>query len=269
MSAWLSPRVRLGVMTSAIAVSVCALLLTPARSEGDHQPDDRVPPVAPTASTAATSSSTHTSRPIVLPQLVINSLGLRSSGSSSESSGTGSSGTSQSAAADPDTWSMLAAQDAYGELVLAERGIALTWPGCLDCTAPHAPQIPFGPVFTRAGGSASTGGAGSAGGAGNAGGARFLPDATSPNGLAEFGDPSLETIGRGSGEGPRRPGDLPRDLPGDGRRHSPTDDDDPIHPVGPKVPPTVPVPEPSTISLLTAAGFALTAWGRRLRRHRD
>jgi len=274
MPAWLSPRVRLGVMVSVIAVSVCAHLLTPARSESDHQPNALDPPVASTAPAAATPSSTHSSKPIALPQAVINSLGLRSSGPSSESSsGTASSGSSKSAAADPDAWSRLAVPDTYGELVLAERGVALTWPGCLDCTAPHAPQIPFGPFFTRAGGSGSTGGAGSAGGAGNAGGAGFLPDATSPDGLTEFGNPSLEALGRGNGEGPRRPGDLPRDLPGDnGRGHSPTGDDDPIHPIGPigpKVPPSVPVPEPSTISLLAAATFALTAWGRRARMNRD
>jgi len=267
MPAWLSPRVRLGVMVSVIAVSVCAHLLTPARSESDHQPDALDPPVASTVPAAATPSSTHTSKPIALPQAVINSLGLRSSASSSDSSsGTASSGSSKSAAADPDAWSRLAVQDTYGELVLAERGVALTWPGCLDCTAPHAPQIPFGPSFTRAGGSGSTGGAGSAGGAGNAGGSGFLPDATPPNGLTELGDPSLEALGRGNREGPGRPGDLPRDLPGDVRGHS---DDDPIHPVGPKVPPSVPVPEPSTISLLAAAGIALTAWGRRARMRRD
>jgi len=269
MAAWLSPRVLLGVMVFVIAVSVCALLLTPARSESDHQPNALDPPVASTAPAAATPSSTHSSKPIALPQAVINSLGLGSSGPSSESSsGTASSGASRSAAADPDdTWFKLAVQDTYGELVLAERGIALTWPGCLDCTAPHAPRIPLGPVFTRAGDSGSTLGGGSAGEVG------FLPDATSPDGLTEFGNPSLEALGRGNGEGPRRPGDLPRDLPGDnGRGHSPTGDDDPIHPIGPigpKVPPSVPVPEPSTISLLAAATFALTAWGRRARMHRD
>ncbi len=271
MPAWLSPRVRLGMMVSVIAASVCAHLLTPARSESDdHQPDALDRPVASTASPAATASSTHASRPIVLPQAVINSLGLRSSGPSSEaSSGTASSGSSKSAAADPDAWSRLAVEDTYGELVLAERGIALTWPGCLDCTAPHASQIPFGPVFTRAGGSGSSGGAGSVGGLGNAGGAGFLSDATPPNGLTEFGDPSLQALGRGNGPGPGRPGDLPTDLPDDVRGHSPTGDDDPIHRVGPKVPPSVPVPEPSTISLLAAAGFALTAWSRRARMHRD
>ena len=266
MSAWLSPRVRLRVMVSVIAV-MCALLLTRGRSESVHQPDVLDPSVAATAPTATAPPATHTSKPIVLPQAVINSLGLRSSGSSSESpSGTASSGTRQSAPADPDTWSMLAVQDTYGDLVLAERGIALTWPGCLDCTAPHAPQIPLGPFYTRAGGGGSVGGGG---GAGSAGGAGFLADAVSPNGLTEFGNPSLEALARGNGEGPRRPGDVPRDLPGDARGHSPTGDGDPIHPVEPKVTPSVPVPEPSTISLLAAAAFALTAWGRRARTRRD
>jgi hypothetical protein len=264
MLARLSPRVRLGVMMSVIAVIVCALVRTSGRSERDHQPEAvATPTIAPTSPSTATPPSSYT-QVHRLPQVVIDSLGLKSSASSSESSaGTASSGTSQSAAVDPDAFSRLVAQDAYGELVLAERGIALTWPGCLDCTAPHLPQIPFGPVYTRAGGGGSAGGAESAGGAG------LLADATPPNGLTEFGNPSLDAIRQSYGEGAIPHGNAPWDPSRDVPRDRPSPDDHPVHPISPKVPPTVPVPEPSTVSLLAAAVFALTAWGRRARMHRN
>jgi hypothetical protein len=246
MPAWLTPRVRLGVMVSIIGLIVCALLLTPGRSDNDGDaPDALAPPTVSTAPVVATPLATYKPRAIALPQVVIETLRLRSSESANESLPGATTGSTESADAGPDAgpdaWSRLVAQDVYGELVLAEPGILLNWSGCVDCTAPHAPLIPLSPVYTRPFG----------GGGGGTGGA-LLPDVTPPIGVTELGNPTLEETGPGDGRGSTPPGDLPRDPP-------PGDDDDP----DPEKPPFVPVPEPSTVSLMTVAAFGVMVRAQR------
>jgi PEP-CTERM motif-containing protein len=243
MPAWLSPRVRLGVMVSVIGLIVCALLLTPSRSDNDDDPPDAlVQPSVSTAPVTATPLATYKPRAVALPQTVINTLRLRSSESSNVPL-PGASGSVQLGSPEPETWSSLpGAPDLFGDFVIAERGIVLNWPGCADCDASRPRSIlPWGGVgWPEAGGGITEDGP--------------LPDLAPPIGVTELGNSSLEENG-GDGDGPPR--HPPTDPP-------PGDDDDP----DPEEPPNVPVPEPSTVSLIAVAAFGAMVRARRVRKRK-
>jgi hypothetical protein len=249
MPAWLSRRVRLGVMVSVPVLIVCALLLTPGRSDGDDDPPDALAQ-SPAARAPATATPLATDKPraVALPQAVINTLRLRSSESSNEPL-PGASGSVQWDSPEPETWSSLpGAPDMFGDFVLADRGILLNWPECADCDGSRLRSIrPWGGVgWSGAGGGVTEGGP--------------LPDLTPPNGVTELANLSLD--GTGGDSDPSAPPPYPRIDP------PPGDDDDSGTRTresmrSPEQPPVVPVPEPSTLSLMTVAAFGLMVRARR------
>lgn len=251
MPAWLSPRVRLGVMVSVIVLIVCALLLTPGRSDGDDDPPDALAQsTAASAPATATPLATYKPRAVALPQAVITTLRLRSSESSNDPL-PGASGSGHWGSPEPETWSSLpGAPDMFGDFVLADRGILLNWPECADCDGSRLRSIgPWGGVgWSGAGGGVTEDGP--------------LPDLTPPNGVTELANLSLEGTGDGDGD-LSTPLRYPRIDP-------PPGDDDDSDPRtresmrSPEQPPVVPVPEPSTLSLMTVAAFGLMVRARRM-----
>jgi hypothetical protein len=254
MPTWLSPRVRLGVTASVIVVSVCTFLPTAGRTDNDSSPSsvatlDNEP--APRAA-ATVPYSPSTPRP-ALPQAVVTALALRPSDSSIDDfPGTGTS-RPRAAALTPDmvasmlglgvsaelagwnreAWSSLQeTQDVFGEFVLAERGIHLEWPGCGDC-APQGPSnlVPWGGIGFP--GAAS----------GSPGAAVFL---------TESGNPLPAEI----------PGFEPPPPPGGNPTPEPPNEEP-----RPK-PPVIPVPEPSSLTLMSAAwSLMIGATRARKRQH--
>ena len=257
MSAWLSPRVRLGVTVSVVGVIVCTLLLTAVRSDYDQPPGYVGPPAielrgAPTA----TPSSSLTPMP-ALPQAVVTALGLRPSDSSTDAlPGTAASlsslvdfeqdvitstpdGGESTELSDRDSKlsSLQLTPDGFGEFVLAEPGIHVDWKGCMDCERPGPVNlVPWGGV-----GMPGSGGGGPAGGS-------FLP---------ELGNPSPVEI----------PGFEERLPPGGNPPEGDPTPDPPDDEPRPK-PPAVPVPEPSTVMLMSAALSLLIGSTRPRKRQR-
>ena len=236
MPAWLSPRVRLGVMASGTVVIVCALLLTPGSSDSDPPPGSgATPTIEPPR---ATPSPTSRTRVHALPQAVVTALALTPSESSPSESSPSESSTSESTTgalpglaastqldlANPETWTGLQeTPDVFGEFVLGDRGIRLDWPGCADCATPGPTNmVPWGGVGSPGGG----GGTGREGD--GAGGSPALSEVPPPGDLTQSGNPS-----------PSPPwGGDPTPDPHDGDRPDP------------EPPGVVPVREPSTVTLI-------------------
>lgn len=251
MPAWLSPRVRLGVMASVIVVIVCALLLTPGSSDSDPPPGSVATSVpTPTIEpSGATLPPTYRTPMRALPQAVVDSFALtgrserlkitesswrNSSPPSSTGSLPGVEASTQLVGADPATWSGLqATPDGFGEFVLADRGIHLDWHGCADCDTPGPiNRVPWGGVGWPGGGGGEA----------------------PPNGLTESGNPSPELLDDVDGS-PLPGGDSPNDPPdSEGPRPQPPD--------------PVPVPEPSTVTLMCAAFSVMIGTSRARRRQR-
>ena len=254
MSAWLSPRVRLGVTASVVLVIVCTLLLTAVRSDYSQPPGYvGTPEIEPLGAPAAAPSSSLTPMP-ALPQAVVTALGLRPSDSSTDAlPGTAASMSSSAdfeldvitsmpdggestelAGQDSELSSLQLTPDGFGEFVLAERGIHFDWKGCTECERP-------GPTNLVPGGGVGMPGSGGGGPAG----VSYLPELGNQSSVEI---PGLEETLPPGGNPPE--GDPTPDPP----------DDEPR----PK-PPGVPVPEPSTVMLMSAA-LSLVIGGTRARK---
>jgi hypothetical protein len=253
MPTWLSPRVRLGVTASVIVVSVCTFLLTTGRTDSESSPSSVATPDTEPPPPRATATSLPDTPMPALPQAVITALGLGSSDSSTGAlpdipastpgnaaskgdrfeSTWGTDASSQLIGLNPDALSGLdAASDVFGEFVLAEQAIDLEWPGCADC-GPQGPSnlVPWGGTSLPGAGSGAPGG---------------------EVNLTELGNPSAEEIPRF--ELPLPPGGDPTPEP---------PDEEPL----PK-PPVVPVPEPSSATLMGAALSLLIGATRARKRQR-
>ena len=268
MSAWLSPRVRLGVSVSVAGVIACTLLLTAVRSDYDQPPGYvGTPEIEPLGAPAAPPSSPLTPIP-ALPQAVVTALGLRPSDSSIDAlPGTAASMSSladfeldvltmpdagestELTDRDSELSSLQLTPDGFGEFVFAQPAIHFDWKGCEACERPGPTNlVPWGGV-----GLPGSGGGGPAG-------ASFLPELGNPSPVEipvfeEFPPPGGNPPGGNPPEGNPPEGNPPEGDP------TPDPPDDEPRPN----PPGVPVPEPSTVVLMGAA-LSLMIGGTRARK---
>ena len=253
----------MGVTTCVVVLIVFTVLLTTGRSDYDRPPGYATPEIDPPSAPAAAPSSSLTPMP-ALPQAVVTALGLRPSDSSTDAlPGTAASMSSladfeqdvitsmpdsgestELADRDSELSSLQLTPDGFGEFVLAERGIHFDWKGCEACERPGPVNlVPWGGM-----GLPGSGGGGPAG-------ASFLPELGNPSPLEI---PVFEELPPPGGNPPG--GNPPGGTPPEGDPTPDPPDDEPR----PK-PPAVPVPEPSTVMLMSAA-LSLMIGGTRARK---